>query len=485
MIGLLPRHCQLTRSGYHTVFKSAANALFATSRAALAAALLGFVVAPPATAQEPGPADLPVAAGDRLVFVREGDLWTAEPDGSGARPLASTPEREVRPVPCPDGSTVAYEAYDADQQDYSIYTIGVTGGTPRRLMERARNPAWSPDGGRIAFSMRRRGSLDIWLMNRDGDDLQRVLDTPENEYLPVWSPSSGTLAFIRETREANRTRYEIVARAADGSETVVHSRLGQSISSLCWAPSADLLFASRTEDDPLDRLYRITPGAAEAVTITDGFDGGLAGLWTGVGDGILYLERRNDQSRPAFFDDGRSEPLNGLRDSDAELALLPGQTRRAAQITVLGRRSYYLPTPEVAGEDVLVPLPDVAKQLSLTVESEGDTVTVSSPTISIAINPATGQANLSTPAGPDTRPLQPKPKAVDGVLLVPLKTLATWYGLRAEWKPAERTLRISSPVSATPETPADTPAEQPADTPPPADPPPPAERPENPHQPIP
>jgi len=150
-------------------------------------------------------------------------------------------------VPCPDGSAVVYEVYDTEKQDYDLWLVAVDGGSPRRLVERARNPAWSPDGGRLAFSMRRRGSLDLWLLNRDGEELMRVLDTPDNEYLPVWSPSGGALAFVREIREANRTRYELIVRAADGSETTVHSRLGQAITSLCWAPGSALLFTSRTE----------------------------------------------------------------------------------------------------------------------------------------------------------------------------------------------------------------------------------------------
>lgn len=464
MIGRLSRHCQRVGSRQDTVLDHLRNRVRKLSVTAFAAICLGpwsAVGDEPAAVDEPAaetPAAAPFAAGDRLVFIRDGDLWSAAPDGSAARPLASTPEREVRPVPCPDGSVIAYEAYDTEQQDYGIWIMAVNGGAPTRLIERARNPAWSPDGGRLAFSMRRRGSLDIWLMNRDGDDLMRVLDTPENEYLPAWSPSGGSLAFVREVREANRNRYELIVRAADGSESIVYTRLGQGLTSLCWAPSESLLFTSRRDDEPLDRLFRIVPGEAEPVAVTDGFDGGAAGVWTGTRGGIIYLARRNDQSRIAVLDGEQSTALSGLRESDTEPAVLPGPANRAAQLTILGRRSYYLPCPQIAGDDVLVPLPELAKQLSLTIKAQGQTVSVSSPTITIAFDVPAGSAVVTTLAGDETRPLLPAPRTVDGVLLVPLKTVATWLGLPVDWRPGERLLRVSRPAASSP----------PEDSPPPA-----------------
>jgi len=102
----------------------------------------------------------------------------------------------------------------------------------------------------------------------------------------------------------------------------------------------------------------------------------------------------------------------------------------------------------VVDGDVLVPLPDLARQLSLTVKSEGPTMTISSPTVAVALDLATGLASVTTPTGPETRPLQPATLTIDGVLLVPLRTLATWFGLQAQWQPAERILRVSRPGQA-------------------------------------
>jgi Tol biopolymer transport system component len=56
------------------------------------------------------------------------------------------------------------------------------------------DPAWSPDGTRIAFASDRTGSWDIYIMNADGSNVVRLTDTGLNES-PVWSPDGGSIAF--------------------------------------------------------------------------------------------------------------------------------------------------------------------------------------------------------------------------------------------------------------------------------------------------
>lgn len=58
-------------------------------------------------------------------------------------------------------------------------------------------PRWSPDGNRIAFSSRRSGNYELWMINRDGSGLQQLTRdnaSPGAHYSP-WSPDGKRIAY--------------------------------------------------------------------------------------------------------------------------------------------------------------------------------------------------------------------------------------------------------------------------------------------------
>ena len=75
-------------------------------------------------------------------------------------------------------------------------------------------PALSPDGQKIAFMSRRTGNWEIYVVNTDGSDPQRLTDNPGDDGLPTWSPDSQAIAFITN-REGN---WSIRATTVDGSD---------------------------------------------------------------------------------------------------------------------------------------------------------------------------------------------------------------------------------------------------------------------------
>lgn len=58
-----------------------------------------------------------------------------------------------------------------------------------------RQPAISPDGSKIAFSSRRNGYWDIYILSLSNGELIRVSDTPQYDGSPTWSPDGQWLAF--------------------------------------------------------------------------------------------------------------------------------------------------------------------------------------------------------------------------------------------------------------------------------------------------
>ena len=62
----------------------------------------------------------------------------------------------------------------------------ITGGT---------NPAWSPEGDRIAYVGIRRGNRDIFLISPDGNTESRLTRTIADERDPSWSPEGDQVVY--------------------------------------------------------------------------------------------------------------------------------------------------------------------------------------------------------------------------------------------------------------------------------------------------
>jgi Tol biopolymer transport system component len=75
------------------------------------------------------------------------------------------------------------------------------------------DPAWSPDGSRIAVVSDRDGHQEIYVMNADGTAQARLTAHAARDADPAWSPDGGRLAFVSD-RDGNPELYLMTANGS-------------------------------------------------------------------------------------------------------------------------------------------------------------------------------------------------------------------------------------------------------------------------------
>ncbi len=92
------------------------------------------------------------------------------------------------PAWSPDGSRIAFVSQELGGDD--IWIIYVDGSNARALTQNTwewdKHPSWSPDSSRIVFWSNRDGLMQIYVMDADGRNVRNISNVPWDEYDPIW-----------------------------------------------------------------------------------------------------------------------------------------------------------------------------------------------------------------------------------------------------------------------------------------------------------
>src|SRR5207253_162530 len=128
------------------------------------------------------------------------EIYTMNADGSGPTRLTSNAADDASPTWSHDGTKIAFVRY-LGGGNYEVYVLDAdlchecTGTGPTNLSQSASadlEPAWSPDGTKIAFATNRDGNYELYIINPDGTGVTRLTSNTVSDREPSWQPISVT-----------------------------------------------------------------------------------------------------------------------------------------------------------------------------------------------------------------------------------------------------------------------------------------------------
>ncbi|MCA1669503.1 MAG: LpqB family beta-propeller domain-containing protein, partial [Thermomicrobia bacterium] len=211
----------------------------------------------------------------------------------------------------PDGSrivcTVTQPDGDENRNRASIWLIPTVDGDARQLTtgeKKDTNPAWSPDGTRIAFVSDRGKKGQIFVLDLASGGEARRLTTDDDHAAsePVWSPDGTQIAFLCKTPSLpepehnveykdetdkpriitrakykydgegffDHTRKQLFVVPADGGEArqLTHGTMG--VGQIAWSPDGTRIAftANRAENEDHERRLDVWTVAVASDTLT-------------------------------------------------------------------------------------------------------------------------------------------------------------------------------------------------------------------------
>ena len=244
------------------------------------------------------------------------EIYTSDPDGANPQRLTIDEQGARNPAWSPDGQKIAFQNFAPPDFFTNVWVMDADGGNSFQVTDSStggpgssdENPSWSPDGTRLALQSRRDGNVDIYTINLDGTGRTRLTEQPTDDFAPAWSPDGEQIAF-ETLRDSS---LEIFVMDADGQDQVNLSNDPATDRDPSWSPDGSKIAFARAGD-----IYVMNADGSQQTQLTDDPGLDIEPAWSPDGQKIAWVSDRDGEVELFVMDaDGSGETQ--ITDDDVE-----------------------------------------------------------------------------------------------------------------------------------------------------------------------
>lgn len=208
----------------------------------------------------------------RIVYVTKTggrySLWVADADGENAQSALSSPEPIISPAWSPNGGQIAYVSFESRKPVVYVHQVA---SAQRRLVANFRGsnsaPAWSPDGNQLVATLSRDGGSQLYAIAAAGGEPRRLTQSASIDTEPAYSPDGRFIYFVSDRGGSP----QIYRMGASGSNVERVTFTGSYNISPAISPDGRwLAYISRIGGAFKLHVMELGKGTAVAITDTNG-----------------------------------------------------------------------------------------------------------------------------------------------------------------------------------------------------------------------
>jgi WD40 repeat protein len=182
-----------------------------------------------------------------------------------AIPATDTPIPSPTPLPPLSGSGGGVLAFVAEHGGIpGVYVMNADGSDQRLVSDRFDvNPAWSPDGNKLAFTSHRDNTIAIYVIDLTSGQFAPFTRTKRSPSQPDWSPDGEQIAYIDNPAHPGIDYELFVTNPAGSTPRQLTDTAGyQTYAAPDWSPDGSRLCVASNQNGNFD-IFLIDPATID------------------------------------------------------------------------------------------------------------------------------------------------------------------------------------------------------------------------------